>query len=101
MNLKEKVEIAEQLARLGVDVIEAGFPVSSDGEWAAVRAIAEAVRGPVITALARTDPADIDRAVDAISVSAKPRIHTFIATSPIHMTAKLRMTPDEVVVAAA
>jgi 2-isopropylmalate synthase len=101
LNLKEKVEIAEQLARLGVDVIEAGFPVSSDGEWAAVRAIASTVRGPVITALARTDADDIDRALDAISTAAKPRIHTFIATSEIHMTAKLRMTPDEVVDAAA
>lgn len=100
LNLKEKVEIAEQLARLGVDVIEAGFPVSSEGEWEAVRAIAEAVRGPVITALARTDPGDIDRAIDAISVADKPRVHTFIATSEIHMSAKLRMTPDEVVAAA-
>jgi 2-isopropylmalate synthase len=100
LNLKEKVEIAEQLARLGVDVIEAGFPVSSEGEWEAVRAIASTVRGPVITALARTDAGDIDRAVDAISVATKPRIHTFIATSEIHMTAKLRMTPDEVVAAA-
>jgi 2-isopropylmalate synthase len=101
LNLKEKVEIAEQLARLGVDVIEAGFPVSSEGEWAAVRAIASTVQGPVITALARTDADDIDRALDAIAPAAKPRIHTFIATSEIHMTAKLRMTPDEVVDAAA
>ena len=101
LNLKEKVEIAEQLARLGVDAIEAGFPVSSEGEWAAVRAIASSVTGPVITALARTDAADIDRAADAISVAAKPRIHTFIATSPIHMEAKLRMTPGQVLEAAA
>ncbi|MEA2451593.1 MAG: 2-isopropylmalate synthase [Actinomycetota bacterium] len=100
LNLKEKVEIAEQLARLGVDVIEAGFPVSSDGEWDAVRAIASSVRGPVIAALARTDPADIDRALDAISVAHRPRIHTFIATSEIHMTAKLRMTPAQVLEAA-
>jgi 2-isopropylmalate synthase len=101
LNLKEKVEIAEQLARLGVDVIEAGFPVSSDGEWAAVRAIAETVRGPVIAALARTDAADIDRALDAIAPGPRPRIHTFIATSEVHMSAKLRMTPDEVIAAAA
>jgi 2-isopropylmalate synthase len=99
LNLKEKVEIAEQLARLGVDVIEAGFPISSDGEWAAVRAIAETVRGPVIAALARTDPVDIDRALDALAGAARPRIHTFIATSEVHMRAKLRMTPDEVVAA--
>lgn len=101
LNLKEKVEIAEQLERLGVDVIEAGFPVSSEGEWEAVRAIAETVRGPVIAALARTDAADIDRALNAIAVAARPRIHTFIATSEVHMRAKLRMTPDEVVAATA
>lgn len=100
LNLKEKVEIAEQLERLGVDVIEAGFPVSSDGEWEAVRAIAQTVRRPVVAALARTDAADIDRALDAIGVAARPRIHTFIATSEVHMRAKLRMTPDEVVAAA-
>ena len=101
LSLEEKVAIAEQLARLGVDVIEGGFPASSDGEWAAVRAIAETVRGPVIAALARTDPADIDRAVDAVGAAGSPRIHTFIATSEVHMRAKLRMTPDEVVAAAA
>lgn len=100
LNLKEKVEIAEQMARLGVDVIEAGFPVASDGEWAAVRAIASSVQGPVIAALARTEHADIDRAVDAISVAHRPRIHTFIATSEIHMTAKLRMSHQQVLDAA-
>lgn len=100
LNLKEKVEIAEQLARLGVDAIEAGFPVASEGEWESVRAIATTVRTPVIVALARTEAGDIDRALDAISVAEKPRIHTFIATSEIHMTAKLRMTPAEVLAAA-
>ena len=100
LNLKEKVEIAEQLARLGVDVIEAGFPVSSEGEWEAVHAIATTVQGPVIAALARTDADDIDRAVAAIAGAARPRIHTFIATSEIHMRAKLRMTPQEVLAAA-
>lgn len=100
LNLKEKLEIAEQLARLGVDVIEAGFPISSDGEAEAVAAIARAVHGPVIAALARVDPGDIDRAAAALRSAAKPRIHTFIATSEIHMRAKLRMAPDQVVAAA-
>ena len=100
LNLKEKVEIAEQLARLGVDVIEAGFPVSSEGESEAVRAIAGVVRDPVIAALARVDAGDIDRAAAAVGPAARPRIHTFIATSEIHMRHKLRMSPDEVVAAA-
>ncbi|MFP5351739.1 MAG: 2-isopropylmalate synthase [Actinomycetota bacterium] len=100
LNLKEKVEIAEQLARLGVDVIEAGFPVASDGELEAVSAIATAVRGPIVAALARVDPADIDRAAEAVSPADRPRIHTFIATSEVHMRAKLRMTPEQVVSAA-
>ena len=100
LNLKEKVEIAEQLARLGVDVIEAGFPVSSEGESEAVRAIAGTVRDPVIAALARVDAGDIDRAAEAVAPAARPRIHTFIATSEIHMRHKLRMSPAEVVAAA-
>jgi 2-isopropylmalate synthase len=100
LNLREKVEIAEQLARLGVDVIEAGFPVSSEGESEAVRAIAGAVRDPVIAALARVDAGDIDRAAEAVGPAARPRIHTFIATSEIHMRHKLRMSPAEVVAAA-
>jgi 2-isopropylmalate synthase len=100
LNLKEKLEIAEQLARLGVDVIEAGFPIASEGELGAVTAIAKEVRGPVIAALARVDAQDIDAAVEAVAPAARPRIHTFIATSEIHMTAKLRMTPDEVLAAA-
>ena len=101
LNLKEKVEIAEQLTRLGVDVIEAGFPISSDGEFDAVAAIAARVRGPIVAALARTDPADIDRAAAAIAATERPRIHTFIATSEIHMSAKLKMNPAEVLAAAA
>ena len=100
LNLKEKVEIAEQLARLGVDVIEAGFPVASEGEFGAVRAIAEAVSGPTIAALARVEHADIDRALSAVAPAPKARIHTFIATSEIHMRAKLQMTPDQVLAAA-
>ncbi len=93
----EKVAIAKQLARLGVDVIEAGFPIASPGDFAAVRRIAEEVEGPTIAALARTAKADIERAAEAIEPAAKRRIHTFIATSPVHMEKKLRMTPDEVV----
>jgi 2-isopropylmalate synthase len=100
LNLKEKVEIAEQLARLGVDVIEAGFPISSEGESEAVRAIAGTVTEAVIAALARVDAGDIDRAAAAVGPAARPRIHTFIATSEIHMRHKLRMSPAEVVAAA-
>lgn len=100
LNIKEKVEIAEQLARLGVDVIEAGFPIASEGETEAVQAIAAAVKGPVITALARVEAVDIDRAAEAIAGAERARIHTFIATSEIHMRSKLRMSPDEVVAAA-
>ncbi|HVM36167.1 MAG TPA: 2-isopropylmalate synthase [Actinomycetota bacterium] len=101
LNLKEKVEIAEQLARLGVDVIEAGFPIASDGETEAVAAIARRVKGPTIAGLARVESGDIDRAATAVGPAARARIHTFIATSEIHMRSKLRMSPDEVVAAAA
>jgi 2-isopropylmalate synthase len=100
LNLKEKVEIAEQLARLGVDVIEAGFPIASEGETEAVKAVAGAVRGPVIAGLARAEQVDIDRAAEAVGPAARSRIHTFIATSEIHMKAKLRMTSDQVIAAA-
>jgi 2-isopropylmalate synthase len=86
---------------LGVDVIEAGFPVASDGESEAVSAIAKEVRGPVIAALARVDHGDIDRAAASVMQAEHPRIHTFIATSAVHMSAKLRMTPAEVLAAAA
>ncbi|CAN5659597.1 2-isopropylmalate synthase [soil metagenome] len=96
LNLHEKVEIADQLARLGVDVIEAGFPISSAGETVAVQEIARRVQGPAIAALARVHPTDIDRAAHSLRPAARPRIHTFIATSEIHMSAKLHMTPGEV-----
>jgi 2-isopropylmalate synthase len=96
----EKLEIAEQLARLGVDVIEAGFPVASQGDFEAVRAIAEAVRGPVVCGLSRTALADVDRCWEAIEAAERSRIHIFIATSAIHMEKKLRMTPDQVKVEA-
>jgi 2-isopropylmalate synthase len=92
----EKVEIAEQLARLKVDILEAGFPISSEGEFEAVREIATSVRGPVIAALARVTPGDIDRAADALRGAERWRIHTFISTSDIHMTDMLRMSHAQV-----
>ena len=85
LNTQEKVEIAQQLARLGVDVIEAGFPITSPGDFEAVEAIAREVEGPVICGLARTHKADIDAAWGAIKDSERPRIHTFISTSDIHI----------------
>src|SRR6187399_46867 len=96
LNTQEKVEIAQQLARLGVDVIEAGFPIASQGDFEAVEAIAKSVQGSTIAGLARTGFADIDRAWEAVQHAAHPRIHVFIATSPIHMAKKLRMTPEQV-----
>lgn len=95
----KKVEIAHQLARLGVDVIEAGFPVSSPGDFEAVRRIAAEVQGPVIAALARAEEDDIDRAWQALAPAERSRIHIFLATSPIHMEHKLRMSPEEVLTA--
>jgi 2-isopropylmalate synthase len=96
MNLQEKLTLARQLARLGVDIIEAGFPIASEGDLESVRAISHHVKGPVICALARTSPADIEHAQEALAQAEKPRIHTFIATSDIHMKHKLRMTREQV-----
>jgi 2-isopropylmalate synthase len=96
LDVTEKLEIAEQLARLGVDVIEAGFPIASDGDFESVEAIAKAVRGPIITGLSRTGFKDVDRAWEAVRHAEKARIHVFIATSKIHMEKKLRMTPEQV-----
>ncbi len=92
----DKVAIAAQLARLRVDVIEAGFAASSPGDFEAVSRIAAEVAGPVIASLARTHPDDIDRAADALKAADRARIHVFISTSPIHMEKMLRMTPEEV-----
>jgi len=97
MNLAEKLQMARQLDRLGVDVIEAGFPIASDGDFEAVQAIAREVRRPTIAALARTTPDDIKRAGDAVSSAARPRIHTFLATSDIHLEYKLRITREEAI----
>ena len=92
----EKLEIAEQLARLGVDYIEAGFPVASQGDFDAVQAIARAVTGPVIAALSRTHLSDVDRCYDALRDADRSRIHVFISTSPSHMEHMLKMTPAQV-----
>jgi 2-isopropylmalate synthase len=97
MNTSEKLEVAHALAELGVDIIEAGFPISSEGDFEAVRKIAEAVQGPTICGLARALPLDIDRCWEAVKVNPKPRIHTFIATSQIHLEKKLRKSPQEVI----
>jgi len=96
LNTHEKVEIAQQLARLGVDVIEAGFPITSPGDFVAVEAIAREVEGPVICGLARTHKADIDAAWGAIKDSARARIHTFVSTSDIHIEHQLRTTREDV-----
>merc|ERR1711969_78986 len=97
----EKLEIAEQLARLGVDYIEAGFPIASQGDFEAVHAIASSIEGPTICGLSRTAHKDIDRCWEAIQPAAQRRIHTFIATSPTHMEHKLKMSPAQVLTEAA
>src|SRR5205807_504305 len=91
----EKLEIAEQLARLGVDVIEAGFPASSPGEFDAVRRIAESVKGSVVAALCRAGERDIDRAWEAIQGARSARLHVFISTSDVHLGSMLRMTREQ------
>ena len=96
MTKDEKLRIARQLERLRVDVIEAGFPASSNGDFEAVAAIAGAIRESTICGLARANDRDISRAAEALKGAASSRVHTFIATSPLHMEKKLRMTPDEV-----
>ena len=96
MPLPDKLRIARHLADLNVDVIEAGFPIASPGDFEAVRTIAREIRGPRICGLARAADADIDRASEAVQESERPRIHTFIATSPIHMKYKLQLEPEVV-----
>lgn len=96
LNVQEKVEIAFQLAKLGVDVIEAGFPFSSPGDFEAVRLISSQVQGPTVCALARAVKSDIEKAAEALSQAKKKRIHTFIATSDIHMEYKLKMPREKV-----
>ena len=96
MNLGEKLRMAQALAELGVDVMEAGFPIASPGDFEAVQAIAQTIRGPVICGLARTGSADILRAAEALRGAERRRIHVFLSTSPLHMKYKLRMEPDAV-----
>ena len=96
MDFKEKLEMARQLERLQVDILEAGFPIASQGDFDAVQAIAAEIRTPVIAALARANQLDIDRAWEAIKDAARPRIHTFLATSDIHLQYKLHKTREEI-----
>jgi len=96
LNTQEKLEIARHLEKMKVDVIEAGFPISSPGDFEGVKTIANNIKGPTITALCRAVEQDIKCAWDAIKLAQKPRIHTFIATSPIHMKLKLEKAPREV-----
>jgi 2-isopropylmalate synthase len=96
MNLDEKIHFARQLERLNVDVIEAGFPSSSPGDFESVRRISQEIRGPQIAGLSRTTPADIDRAWEALKYARNPLLHIFIATSDIHLQYKLRKSREEV-----
>ncbi len=96
MTFEEKLEVADLLEAMGVDIIEAGFPIASDGDFEAVAAIAKRVRKSVVTGLARAGMKDIDRAGEAVKVAEQPRIHTFLSTSPVHMKYKLQKEPDEV-----
>ena len=96
MNLDEKLRIAELLEEMGVDVIEAGFPIASNGDFEAVNEIAKRAKNSTICGLARSAKGDIERAAEALKPAVRPRIHTFIATSPLHMKFKLQMEPDEV-----
>ena len=98
--MHEKLQIAHTLEELNVDVIEAGFPIASEGDFESVSEIANSIKQSSVCALARALDKDIDTAAEALKNSSKPRIHTFIATSPIHMEKKLRMSPNEVIISA-
>src|SRR5262245_48326695 len=97
MNLSEKIRMAVQLETLGVDIIEAGFPIASEGDFKAVRAVAAECRQTTIAALCRTTDEDVARAADALRHAASPRIHTFVATSDIHLEHKLKKSRKEVI----
>jgi 2-isopropylmalate synthase len=97
MTREEKLRIARQLERMHVDVIEAGFPAASDGDFESVQAVARAIKDSTVCGLARANERDIRRCGEAVRVAASPRLHTFIATSPIHMEKKLRMEPSQVI----
>src|SRR6185312_7789419 len=96
MHLDEKLKIASALEEMGVDVIEAGFPIASTGDFEAVHEVAKRVKDSTIAGLARASRKDIDRAAEALRPAKRARIHTFISTSPLHMKFKLQMTPDQV-----
>src|SRR2546422_9597914 len=100
MNVEEKLAIARQLEHLGVDVIEAGFAASSEGDFESVRRVAEAVAKPIVLSLARTREQDVDRAIKAVEKAKRPGIHVFIATSDIHLKHKLMMSRKDVLDAA-
>jgi 2-isopropylmalate synthase len=97
LNLHEKLEIAKQLERLNVDIMEAGFPAASKGDFESVRQVANIIKNSSVTGLARSKQSDIDAVWEAVKGGASPRLHTFIATSPIHMQYKLKQTPDQVI----
>src|SRR3982750_3209012 len=97
MNLTEKVRMARKLQDLGVDIIEAGFPIASEGDFAAVRAVAAECRRVKVAALCRTSEQDVSRAAEALRYAARPRIHTFVATSDIHLKHKLKKSRAEVI----
>ena len=96
MNLDEKMQIAQILEEMKVDIIEAGFPIASNGDFEAVKEISKNIKNSTIAGLARAKLADIDRAWEAVKYASSPRIHTFIATSPIHMKYKLKKNEEEV-----
>src|SRR5213075_700066 len=97
MNLREKVRLARKLETLGVDIIEAGFPIASEGDFAAVKSVAAQCREVTVAALCRTSEADVRRAAEALDRAAHPRIHTFVATSDIHLQFKLKKTRAQVI----
>lgn len=96
MTLEEKLQVAELLEEMGVDIIEAGFPIASNGDFEAVQEVAKLVKNAVVCGLARSGPKDINRAGEALKIAKRPRIHTFISTSPVHMKHKLQMEPEQV-----
>src|SRR5215475_8872560 len=96
MTHEEKLEVAELLDDMGVDIIEAGFPIASDGDFAAVQEIAKRTKNAVVCGLSRAAPKDIDRCAEAVKPARRSRIHTFLSTSPVHMKWKLQMEPEAV-----
>ena len=96
MTLEEKLEVADLLDLMGVDIIEAGFPIASNGDFEAVSEIAKRIKRATVAGLARAINADIDRAGEAVKHAAKPRIHTFVSTSPIHLEFQMKKTEEEV-----